>query len=199
MRDVDVTRDEVEEGVATAPEPKRSRPMLAFLKIWLPFPVMLAGILYFQFRSGDLGSSPGGTTGGVFEKAGNELPMLVQSLDQERRELDQEWERVRDVRRRLPLEESEIENRQRDAGDLLDRVEAKVLVMEEERDDMYMEFARVYDALKPDAAADILADIDVETSTEILRRMKQRQVAQIMASLEPDAAARISQRMLRAP
>jgi flagellar motility protein MotE (MotC chaperone) len=125
--------------------------------------------------------------------------MLVQSLDQERRELDQEWERVRDVRRRLPLEESEIENRQRDAGDLLDRVEAKVLVMEEERDDMYMEFARVYDALKPDAAADILADIDVETSTEILRRMKQRQVAQIMASLEPDAAARISQRMLRAP
>ena len=71
--------------------------------------------------------------------------------------------------------------------------------MEEERDRMLGQLARVYDTMKADAAAGILAGIDVDTSTEILRRMKERSAAQVMASLEPKAAARISQRMLRTP
>ncbi len=200
MSGTDVAQEEVNEA-AEAPELKRTNPVLAFLKIWLPFPVILGGILFYQFRSGDL-ARPGAeeeTLAGVFEGAGADLPLLMQALQQERTELEREWAELRDMRRRLLLEQGELETRQQDAHELLARVEAKVQVMEDERDRMLVELARVYDTMKPDAAAEILSGIDVDTSTEILRRMKQRQAAQVMASLEPQSAARISQRMLRTP
>jgi flagellar motility protein MotE (MotC chaperone) len=200
MSGTDVAQEEVEE-MADAPEVKRTKPMFAFLKIWLPFPLILGGILFFQFRSGELapGTEGEGPLVGIFEGAGADLPLLMQTLNEERLELEREWGELRDMKRRILLEKGEIETRQQNASELLSRVEAKVQVMEEERDRMLVELARVYDTMKPGAAAEILSGVDVDTSTEILRRMKQRQAAQVMASLDPTAAARISQRMLRTP
>lgn len=202
MSGTDVAQDEVREKPGEEPEVKSKRPVLAFLKIWLPFPVILGAILFYQFRSGKLESTPvneGDEAGIVFEGAGADLPLLLQSLQEERTHLKKEWTDVRDAKSRLLLEAGEIDQRQRDVDALLERVEAKVQVMEEERDRMLGQLARVYDTMKPDAAAQILAGIDVDTSTEIIRRMKERAAAQVMASLEPKAAARISQRMLRTP
>jgi flagellar motility protein MotE (MotC chaperone) len=135
----------------------------------------------------------------VFEGAGAELPVLLQALQDERGKLQRQWEELRFEERRVLIEQSEIEERKKDVEALLARVDAKVEVMEEERDQMLAQLARVYETMKPDAAAEILSGIEVDTSTEILRRMKERSAAQVMASLEPKSAARISQRMLRQP
>lgn len=202
MSGTDVAQDAVEEKAGEEPEVRKTSPVLAFLKIWLPFPVILAGILFWQFKSGRLEPAPVeevATDQAVFEGAGADLPLLLQSLQEERDRLRKEWDDVKLARERLLLEAGEIDSRQREVDELLTRVEAKVQVMEEERDKMLGQLARVYDTMKADAAAGILAGIDVDTSTEILRRMKERNAAQVMASLEPKAAARISQRMLRTP
>lgn len=202
MSGTDVAPEEVEEKGGAAGGGKKANPLLAFLKIWLPFPVILGGILFYQFKSGQFVPGEAGEeegVSGVFEGAGADLPLLMQALQQERSELEREWTDLRDTKRRLLLEEGEIESRQQDATNLLARIEAKVQVMEEERDQMLGQLARVYETMKPDAAAMILSGIDVDTSTEILRRMKERSAAQVMASLEPKSAARISQRMLRTP
>jgi len=182
-------------------ESKKRNTFLAFLRIWLPFPVILGGILFWQFRSGtfEKPEPDEAAPGGVFEGAGADLPLLLEALTEERGRLQKEWDDLRFAERRAFLEQSEIEGRKREVEELLSRVEATVQVMEEERGNMLEQLARVYETMKPDAAAEILSGVDVDTSTEIIRRMKERNAASVMASLEPRAAARISQRMLRHP
>ena len=135
----------------------------------------------------------------MFDGAGAELPVLLEALQEERASLQRSWEELRFAERRVLMEQTEITERQADIEELLARVEASVQVMEDERTQMLSQVARVYETMKPDAAAEILAGIDVETSTEIIRRMKERNAAVVMASLEPQAAARISQKMIRTP
>jgi len=202
MSGTDVAHDEVAERVGEEPDVRRKSAMLSFLKVWLPFPVILGAILVYQFRSGLLERPPvvkDEESGIVFEGAGADLPLLLQSLQEERTRLQKEWSDVREAKSRLLLETGEIEQRQREVDELLARVESRVQGMEAEQDRMLAQLARVYDTMKPDAAAEILAGVDVDTSTEILRRMKERAAAQVMASLDPKSAARISQRMLRTP
>jgi flagellar motility protein MotE (MotC chaperone) len=193
--------DVAKAGAPAEEAPKKSNVLWTFLRIWLPFPLILGGILYFQFRSGKLAPppEPEESPTAVFEGAGSDLPLLLQALQTERAELEAEWERLRFLQRTVTLEGGEIEKRRRDVEELLAKVDAKVHVMEEERDRMLGQLARVYETMKPDAAAEILSGLDVEVSTEILRRMKERAAAQVMASLDPRSAAVISQRMLRSP
>jgi flagellar motility protein MotE (MotC chaperone) len=198
MSGTDVAQEQETGDVAEQPKSKGS--FLPFLKIWLPFPLILGGILFFQFKTGMFDKGEPEETAeaqAVFEGAGSDLPLLLQALQTERAEIEREREDLRFAQRRLLLEQGEIESRQKEVETLLARVEAKVQVMEEERDRMLGQLARVYETMKPDAAAGILSGIEVDTSTEILRRMKERNAAQVMASLDPQSAARISQRMLR--
>lgn len=201
MSGTDVAQETTEETGADT-EPKKKGYARKFLRIWLPFPLVLGAMLFLQFRSGKL-TKPNPETAameqGVFEGAGAELPVLLQALQDERGKLQKQWEDLRFEERRVLIEQTEIEERKKDVEALLARVDAKVEVMEEERDQMLAQLARVYETMKPDAAAEILSGIEVDTSTEILRRMKERSAAQVMASLEPKSAARISQRMLRQP
>ncbi|MCA9753659.1 MAG: hypothetical protein KC591_15800 [Gemmatimonadetes bacterium] len=198
MSGTDVAQEQSSESAAEAPKAKGG--FLGFLKIWLPFPLILGAVLFFQFKSGKLAKPEPETTmteAAVFEGAGSDLPLLLEALQSERADIEKERADLEFAKRRLLLEQGEIESRQKEVEALLARAEAKAQVMEEERDRMLSQLARVYETMKPDAAAGILSGIEVDTSTEILRRMKERNAAQVMASLEPQSAARISQRMLR--
>jgi hypothetical protein len=57
------------------------------------------------------------------------------------------------------------------------------------------QLAKVYEAMKPEKAAEILKELDNELLTAIFRQIKQRQAAKIMAALPPNRAAKLS-RML---
>lgn len=202
MSGTDVAQVARDAPVGDEPDVSSRSPARAFLKTWLPFPLILGVLLFAQLRTGSLDVLRGGgenEPGLVFEGAAADLPLLLQALQDERARLQREWADVRDVKSRLLLEAGEIERRQRDVNALLERVENRVQVLESERDGMLRQLARVYGTMRPDAAAQILAGIDEDTSTEILRRMRERAAAQVMASLEPHSAARISQRMLRTP
>ena len=199
MSGTEVAEETVAEN-GSGNEPARSNSILTFLRIWLPFPLMLGAVLFIQFRSGLLDRAQPEEEEelrSAFEGAGEELPALMQVIQDEREAIRREREELQFAQRRIYLEQSEIASRQGEVEDLLSRVEAKIGVMEEERDLMLKQLARVYETMKAEAAAEILSDLDVDTSAEILRRMKERQAALVMASLEPQAAARISQRMLR--
>jgi flagellar motility protein MotE (MotC chaperone) len=197
MSGTDVAEKEGAEGEVAEAAPRKGN-FLAFLRIWLPFPVILGGILIYQFKSGQLDRARLEEEAALsaFEGAGAELPLLLETLQKERAELRQEWEGLRFAEERIAIEHGEIASRKQEVEDLLARVEAHVRTMETERGQMLDQLARVYETMKPEEAAEILAGIEVDTSTDIIRRMKERNAAGVMASLEPRAAARISQRML---
>ncbi len=199
MSGTDVAKEApAENAEPTAPAPNV---FLTFLRIWLPFPLMLGVVLLIQLRAGDLrhpkSESETGTATVAFEGAGADLPVLLQAIVAEREAVRLEREELGFASRRILLEQSEITARQREVESLLERVESQFGTMEKERDVMLTQLAAVYETMKAGAAAEILTGLDVETSTEILRRMKERKAAEILSKLSPEAAAKISQAMLQ--
>lgn len=55
--------------------------------------------------------------------------------------------------------------------------------------------SKVYEAMKPAQAAPILSSLDLDIVLQILRNMKDRQAAKILAAMNPALAAEISTRM----
>ena len=55
--------------------------------------------------------------------------------------------------------------------------------------------AKIYEAMRPENAAPILARLDDDEIIEILLRMRQRSAAKILSNLDPEVAARISKRI----
>ncbi len=196
MSGTDVAKEAPAEGGEAAATPNT---FLTFLRIWLPFPLMLGGILALQFRQGalqpkavDPASEPA-----PFEGAGADLPALMQSIATERDAVKKQREELEFAQRRILLEQSEIATRQKEVEDLLARVEAQFGTMEDERAKMVTQLSRVYETMKASAAADILAGLDIGLSTAILRQMKEKKAAEIMSQLPPQAAGKISEAMLK--
>jgi len=198
MSGTDVARDDTATKVEE-PATKSKSPFLTYLKIWLPFPLMLGALVFWQLRTGRLAEKPAKpeADSATLEEAGAEVPVLLEGLRQERVRLAQEWEDVRFARRRLLLEQGEIDARQQDVEALLARVDERLRGASEEKAQTLDQLARVYETMKPDAAAGILTGMELETATEVLRRMKERNAAAILAKIPPDVAASISRRMLR--
>jgi flagellar motility protein MotE (MotC chaperone) len=199
MSGTDVAR---EEAAAAAPPPtKRKSPLLAYLWVWLPFPLMLGGLIFWQIRTGKLEKRPAEAPveATMFEGAGADMPVLIEALQRERGRLAQEWQDLHSAQKRLLLEQGEIDQRQKQVETLLAKVDDKVKTVSDSQSHQLDQLARVYETMKPDAAAAILGGIDVETATEILQRMKERSAAGILAKVPSDKAAHISERMLQHP
>lgn len=179
---------------------KGGSPFLTLLKIWLPFPLILGGVVWWQMRQGmfEKPAPPPDEVTAFLEGEGAEVPALLETLKTEREALAQEWEDLRSARKRLMLEQGEIDARQKEVEAMLARVDEQLQGATAAKTQTFDQLAKMYEAMKPDAAAGILGTMDVETATEVLRRMKDRSAAEILARIAPDTAAKISHRMLRA-
>jgi flagellar motility protein MotE (MotC chaperone) len=62
----------------------------------------------------------------------------------------------------------------------------------EDRERSAEHLAKVYENMKPAQAAPILGALEMETILDIMARMKERDAARILASMDADLAARIS-------
>ena len=52
--------------------------------------------------------------------------------------------------------------------------------------------ARVYNEMKPEAAADIMVDLDDEIAIAVLQKMDESQAAKVLAALDPSQSARLT-------
>lgn len=59
------------------------------------------------------------------------------------------------------------------------------------------ELARIYQAMKPKAAAVVFEQLDMEVQMKVAQRMRERSTAMIMAAMTPKAAAALSMALAR--
>jgi flagellar motility protein MotE (MotC chaperone) len=59
------------------------------------------------------------------------------------------------------------------------------------------ELARIYQAMKPKAAAVVFEQLDMEVQMKVAQRMRERSTAMIMAAMSPKGAAALSMAMAR--
>lgn len=66
-----------------------------------------------------------------------------------------------------------------------------------EENDRYGELARIYQAMKPKAAAPVFEQLGLDLQVEVARRMRERSTAAIMAAMTAPGAAKLSTAMAR--
>lgn len=64
-------------------------------------------------------------------------------------------------------------------------------------DSQFDELARIYQAMKPKAAAVVFEQLDMEVQMKVAQRMRERSTAMIMAAMTPKGAAALSMAMAR--
>lgn len=63
--------------------------------------------------------------------------------------------------------------------------------------DQFDDLAKIYQAMKPGAAAAVLEQLDIEVQMRVTQRMRERSAALILASMTPKAAAALTMALAR--
>ena len=79
--------------------------------------------------------------------------------------------------------------------EVVDKLEKQQGVFIEEQEVAATRLAKMYEAMKPAKAANILASMDPEVTLAILSRMKERQAARVLSSMDAGLAAQLSTRL----
>ena len=73
----------------------------------------------------------------------------------------------------------------------------QVLIKQQEEQKRLLKVSRLYDGMKPEAAAPILSELEDETVILIFSKMDQEKVSKILTLLDPKHSARLSNLMLK--
>jgi len=102
------------------------------------------------------------------------LNSLFASLEREKREKEKRDEELKALQRQL----ENLQQASATTGDENPNIK---------------QLAKVYDAMQPEKAAQIILELDDQLIASLLKRLKQRQAAKIMGAIPPMRAAKISQ------
>lgn len=80
---------------------------------------------------------------------------------------------------------------------VIGRLEQQQTAFLEVQDDAATRLAKMYEAMNPEKAALILSTMDRDVCLAILARMKERQAAKVLGSMDPGLAAQLSTRLSR--
>ncbi len=123
------------------------------------------------------------------------MERAFRDLEQERERVQQEREQAMALRLQSEAEKLLIEEAASGLEQLVADLRGQRAELAAERERAAVRVAKVYEAMKPESAAPILATLDLEVTIEIMGRMKERQAARILARMDTALAARISERL----
>lgn len=66
-------------------------------------------------------------------------------------------------------------------------------------EERFTELARIYQAMRPNRAAPVFEQLEMDVQVEVARRMRERSTALILASMTPSGAAALTMAMARLP
>ena len=131
----------------------------------------------------------------------NEIPLLkslqerqarLEALKKREQELDTREEGLRAIQKQIEEKLVTLRMLRKEIAELLEEKDA----FEENR---YKHLVRVYEGMKPSEAASLVERLQEHTAIQILTRMKSKKVSQILEAIEPDRAAKLSERLATIP
>lgn len=120
---------------------------------------------------------------------------LVREAAVERDRLQREHEALAALRQSQAAQELVMAQLHGQLLSTLGRLEQQQVAYISERDAAAERLAKMYEAMKPDRAAEILVSLDLDVTLAIFARMKERQAARILSFMDPGRAAQISTRL----
>jgi flagellar motility protein MotE (MotC chaperone) len=120
---------------------------------------------------------------------------LLRDAALERDRLQREQERLAGWRQNQAAQEVVLGQVHEQLLGIIGRLERQQATFISEQDEAALRLAKMYEAMKPESAAVILAGLDMEVTLAIISRMKERQAARVLSLMEPGRAAQISTRL----
>lgn len=120
---------------------------------------------------------------------------LQASLDTQRDVIQRDAERVLVLDAGFDVERAVLDEQQEKLAAMIEELATLQTEFGQERQASISKLAKVYGAMKPASAAPILETMDPDTVLEILRRMKDRQAAKLLAAMNQALASEVSHRM----
>jgi flagellar motility protein MotE (MotC chaperone) len=120
------------------------------------------------------------------------LSLERQSLQARAADLTRRESEIEDLQESLELERAVLSEEFNKLSGLRAGIDQAAGEVEVERVRSLKKLAKVYEAMPPKDAAAILSGMDVDIVLEVLRNMKERPAAQVLASLDPGRAAALS-------
>lgn len=110
--------------------------------------------------------------------------------------------RDQDVARRnraLELREQAARAAEQRAANLQGQERPAQLEARDANEERYSELARIYQAMRPNKAAAVFEQLEIDVQVAVARRMRERSTGLIMASMAPQRAAVLTMAMARMP
>jgi len=106
-------------------------------------------------------------------------------------------QRVAERERAVVELENLIEKRSIELDRIRAEVEARISDWSSQGQDRVLQLSSVYSAMPPNKAGSLLGKLDLDLSVSIIRGMKKKSSAGVLAAMSPDRALRVSRRMLK--
>lgn len=129
------------------------------------------------------------------EKDEDTTDRLRENLALERDQLQTRLERINSRILEQDVEEKVIDDQQQKMFEIVTNLKALQKDYTDERNQSVQKLAKVYEAMKPDKAAPILASMQIDEVLEIMSRMKERQAAKILTNMNTAMASEVSTRL----
>ena len=118
---------------------------------------------------------------------------LLQELDVRRIELERREQAIRVRERLVGLAEQEVEQRLEKMVALQAELNKLMESMSQKEEGELMQLAKIYEEMRAANAAVVLNKLDDKIVFDLFKRMKRKETAKIMESMEPRKARRVSQ------
>ena len=158
------------------------------------FLVIFAGVFFYARHLSEQNATNaiGGTLAAEDIDAA-ELTMAA--LEAERETVARERERLFAMRESMAQQRQQLQQQ-------LETIQSAIVELREEqirygeaRNNSAQKLAKMFDAMKPDAAAPVFSSLDRETALDILIRMKEKSAAKLLATVDPRLAAELSTKL----
>ena len=109
--------------------------------------------------------------------------VIAEAIAEERALLESQRERLSNSEPRLALAEQSLKAEQARLSEVRDEIETQLDVIQKANGQDMTKLVELYRNMKPQVAAEIMDEMDIETAVQMIGAMQERDAAQIMASL----------------
>ncbi|MCC6850379.1 MAG: hypothetical protein IT294_17960 [Deltaproteobacteria bacterium] len=141
---------------------------------------------------GGAAAAPAGAAGASISTRGD-VRTLLDALEKRQAELDAREREVASKEERLALYEQDVIAKVASLEEIEKRLSPRAKAASQAGDASAESLAKIYGAMKPEAAAPILDRLDDPTVLTIFRRMKEKQVGEILPRMSRERAIALTQ------
>lgn len=157
--------------------------------------LLIFGAVFFYAQQLKQQNAVNSVGGGLRAEDLDAAELTMAALEAERESIAHERERLFTLREGIAQEKAQLVNQ-------LDTIQAAIAELQEEqirygeaRSNSAQKLAKMFDAMKPAAAAPIFSELDGETALDILVRMKEKSAAKLLSSVDKRLAAELSTKL----